>query len=58
MENVKLILLVITALCIVMAIINANMLDAKLQQWRIKRKNRRTGWDIYAIVENARRRQK
>lgn len=57
MEKVKLISLVITALCITMVILNANMLDAKFQQWRIDRKNRRAGRDIQAIVENARRRQ-
>lgn len=58
MEKVKLISLVITALCITMAIINANMADAKFQQWRNDRKKRRAGQDIQSIIENARRRQK
>ena len=48
---------IVAAVCFVMVVLNANTLDAKFHEWRIKRKNRRTGWDIYAIVENARRRQ-
>lgn len=58
MEYMKLFSLIATAVCIVMVILNSHNLDAKFHEWRIKRKNRRAGWDIYAIVENARRRRR
>lgn len=58
MEKVKLISLIITALCIVMTTINANVLDDKLHQWRIDRKKRRAGQDISVIVADARKRKK
>lgn len=58
MEHIKLFSLITTAVCFVMVMLNAHNLEAKFHEWRIKFKNRRTGWDIYAIVENARRRRK
>lgn len=42
----------------IMFVLNFETLKAKFQEMRIRRKNRRTGWDVYAIVENARRREK
>lgn len=58
METVKTISLIALSICIVMAILNAHMLDGKFHAWRIKMKNRRSGWDVQHIVENARRRSK